>query len=656
MKAPEISVKALAKTYGRGRTKVEAVRGIDLQVGQGEIFGLLGPDGAGKTTTIKMLCGILTLTDGEAKVAGVDVVREPSHLGGKIGYMSEGFSLYGSLSVEENIDFFARLYKVPAAIAAERKEGLLKFAHLEEARARRAEHLSGGMKKKLALACTLIYRPQVLFLDEPTTGVDPLSRQELWKILYEFLREGITIFVTTPYMDEAERCNRVALMREGEIVASGTPSELKGRIRGVAIELIAQPQAKAIATLRESGDVGQAQIFGERIHLLLRNGRDLAAKLPSRLEAAGVSVTDVRESEPSLEDVFIDAADRAGTRRPASPRAAPSTLVPSEVGRVVALQDAGPAIRVENLTRRFDSFTAVDRLTFDVPHGEIFGFLGPNGSGKTTTIRMLCGLLPPSGGLAMVAGLDVVRQRAAIKPRIGYMSQKFSLYNDLTVDENIRLYGDIYALPDDRLADQRRWVLEMAGLTGKEHLLARDLSGGWRQRLALGCAILHQPEILFLDEPTSGVDPVSRREFWDLIRDLSAQGITILITTHYMDEAEHCDSLGLLYRGRLIAHGSPADLRRNMRMGRLIEVPVRAPLEALSRIEVLPEIIQTSVFGDRLHALVWDADGGELAIERALAKDEQMTGLARPVPISLEDLFTLFIEMEEAGLRARMAA
>jgi len=651
MKRNDITMKGLAKTYGRGRKKVDAVRGLDLGIERGDIFGLVGPDGAGKTTTIQMLCGILTPSSGEATVAGVDVLRQPDDLGGKIGYMSEGFSLYGSLSVEENLDFFARLYDVPAEIAAERKEKLLGFARLSEARARRAEHLSGGMKKKLALACTLIYEPQVLFLDEPTTGVDPVSRQEFWKILYGFLAKGVTIFVTTPYMDEAERCSRVALMRDGQIVASETPSELKRLIQGVAIEMVADPQPEAVAWLRQAPGIAQVQIFGERLHLLLRDDGNLARMLPQTLEAIGVTVSDVRTAEPSLEDVFIAAVEEQRTSE-----APPRPLNIPESSSASSGPGGALAIRVENLTRRFDSFTAVDRLTFEVPRGEIFGFLGPNGSGKTTTIRMLCGLLPPTEGEASVAGLDIVRQRKAIKPHIGYMSQKFSLYNDLTVGENIRFYADVYDLPEDRLADRRRWVLQMAGLTGKEHLLARDLSGGWKQRLALGCAILHQPEILFLDEPTSGVDPHSRREFWDLISELSSQGVTIFITTHYMDEAEHCHSLGLVYRGRLIASGSPADLRKNMRLGHLIEVPVRDPLAALARIENLPETLQTSVFGDKLRVLVWEAVAGQQAIDRALAEEGIFAGSSRSVPISLEDLFTLFIEMEEAGLNARRAA
>jgi ABC-2 type transport system ATP-binding protein len=640
-----ITATGLARSYGRGTRKVEAVRELDLQVPRGEIFGLVGPDGAGKTTTIQMLCGILTPTAGTATIAGVDVTGGSAQLGGKIGYMSEGFTLYGSLSVEENLDFFAELYKVPAALAAERKQRLLRFARLEPARRRRAEHLSGGMKKKLALACTLIYQPEVLFLDEPTTGVDPVSRQEFWKILYEFLAEGITIFVTTPYMDEAERCHQVALMRQGRLIACDTPAVLKQRLRGTAVDLIAYPQTRAVTYLRQTPGVSQVQAFGERLHLLLTDGQSPEETFLPQLADAGIQVAEWQTAAPTLEDVFIAAIEeqRAGEDAPRRPLA----QLP-ENGRESHSQPAdGVAVYAENLTKRFGEFTAVDRVSFEVKRGEIFGFLGPNGSGKTTTIRMLCGLVPPTAGNGRVAGFDVERQRASIRPRIGYMSQKFSLYNDLTVRENIQFFGSVYDIPPARLTQRRQWVLEMAGLAGKEHLLARDLSGGWKQRLALGCAILHEPDILFLDEPTSGVDPVSRREFWDLIFALSVQGVTIFVTTHYMDEAEHCHNLGLLYGGRLIANGSPAQLRANMKQGAIIEVPVRNSLAALKHLEGRPEILQTGIFGNQLHILVKEPDSGKEAIEQALAPPDLMIGPAHVVSITLEDLFMLLIEAEE---------
>ncbi len=651
-----IMAQGLSKIYGRKSKKVEAVHGLDLHVRRGEIFGLVGPDGAGKTTTIQMLCGILTPTSGSATVAGIDVTADPDALGGLIGYMSAGFSLYGSLSVDENLDFFAKVYRVPPQEAAERKEKLLRFARLVKARHRRAEHLSGGMKKKLALACTLIYQPRVLFLDEPTTGVDPASRQDFWKILYEYLAEGITIFVSTPYMDEAERCHRVALLRRGQIVANDTPTSLKNALRGVSIDMVAQPQANALSWLRQTKGVSQVQVFGERLHLLLRDGQQLAEGLPGQLRQAGVEVLDYKTTSPSLEDVFIAAIEDRREEEEISIRVGPSlelnTGYLAGISTVNGEKNA-TAVHAEGLTRRFGDFTAVEGLNFTVQRGEIFGFLGPNGSGKTTTIRMLTGLLPPTSGLAHVADYDVTHQRNAMKSKIGYMSQKFSLYDDLTVSENINFYGDIYDLPPTRLAERRSWVLQMAGLRGKEHLLTRDLSGGWKQRLALGCAILHQPEIVFLDEPTSGVDPVARRQFWDLIFELSIQGITIFITTHYMDEAEHCHNLGLLYRGRLIARGSPAQLRKGMKLGSLIEVPTRDPLAALAQLDGNPEIIQCSIFGDKLHALVWDIETGKNSLERALASCDLMAGPIQTVPISLEDLFMLFIEMEESGRKAR---
>ncbi len=658
MTDPIIHAQGLMKTYGRGAKAVEAVRGIDFSVHQGQIFGLVGPDGAGKTTTIQMLTGILTPSAGTATVAGVDVVRNADALGGLIGYMSEGFTLYGDLTVEENLDFFAELYRVPPAAAAERKTQLLRFARMEHARQRRAEHLSGGMKKKLALACTLIYRPKVLFLDEPTTGVDPVSRQDFWKILYEFLAEGITIFVSTPYMDEAERCHRVALLRRGEIIANDTPAALKAALQGVAIELTASPQDQAAAILRQIPGVTQVQIFGERLHLLLRDGQQQIETLSAKLNQAGVHITDLRTTTPSLEDVFIARIEEM--RTPESRRGASRSYVATSPAALAvnvpsSAENDHIAVRAEGLTRRFGDFTAVNQVSFTVEKGEIFGFLGPNGSGKTTTIRMLTGLLPPSDGKATVLGYQIPAQRMQMKSHIGYMSQKFSLYNDLTVDENIRFYGDIYELSPAKLAERRQWVLEMAGLNGKENLLARDLSGGWKQRLALGCAILHEPEILFLDEPTSGVDPVSRREFWDLIFHLSRQGVTIFITTHYMDEAEHCHQLGLLYRGRLIARGSPSWLRTNMKLGTLIEIPVRDSLAALAAIDDLDAVIQSSIIGNKLHALVWEQENGIQALKQALAPRDLIAGPISPVPIALEDLFSLFIEMDEAGRRAKAA-
>ncbi len=666
-----IRAKALSKTYGRGRKRVEAVRHIDLEVEQGRIFGIVGPDGAGKTTTIQMLTGILTPTAGEINVAGVDVVRDADRLGGKIGYMSEGFTLYGALSVEENLDFFGDLYGVPANPRRERKEELLRFARLEEARHRRAGNLSGGMKKKLALACTLMYSPQVLFLDEPTTGVDPVSRRDFWRILHNWMQasESLTIYVSTPYMDEAERFDRVALMHEGQFIAVDTPRALKARVQGEMQDLKAEPQGTALRVLKTAEGVSHVQVFGERLRLLVsnENGRQKIVDLKGILTAAGVTLVDQRRTEPTLEDVFVDSVEAMeqttdkgeGTLEFGEAPSLPPP--PSSISNPqYHLEGTTPpaieyAVTVEGLTKRFGNFTAVDRVSFNVRSGEIFGFIGPNGSGKTTTIRMLTGLLPPTSGSATVAGFDILREQAHIKPEIGYMSQKFSLYQDLTVEENIDFYAGLYNVPRGGRATRKAWVLEMAGLRGKERLLTRELSGGWKQRLALGCAVLHDPHILFLDEPTSGVDPISRRAFWDLIFELSAHGCTIFVTTHSMEAADHCHTLALLYYGQIIALDSPGAMRANMLAGQMLELDVADALRASSVVANLPEVHSAAPYGDKLHVMVWgDAEDAIAPLTRTLAVADLPPRRIEPVEFSLEDLFVIFIEMQDAGRHARM--
>jgi ABC-2 type transport system ATP-binding protein len=596
----------------------------------------------------------------------VDVVRHADRLGGKIGYMSEGFTLYGTLSVEENLNFFADLYGVLAGMRRERKEQLLRFARMEGARDRRAEHLSGGMKKKLALACTLMYSPQALFLDEPTTGVDPVSRRDFWKILHDWMQanEGLTIFVSTPYMDEAERFDRVALMHQGQFIAADTPQALKARLEGEMLDLKAEPQATALRVLKATEAVSHVQVLGERLRLLAStgNGQEKGVDVEATLATAGVTLLDRRRTEPTLEDVFvasIEAVEQAAESEGRSPEVGDPSPISNLQSPTPNPQLPTPnyAVTAEGLTKCFGNFTAVDGCSFHVRSGEIFGFLGPNGSGKTTTIRMLTGLLPPTSGKGTVAGFDVLREQARIKPEIGYMSQKFSLYPDLTVEENIDLYAGLYSVPRKRRTERKAWVLEMAGLQGKERLLTRDLSGGWKQRLALGCAVLHQPRILFLDEPTSGVDPISRRAFWDLIFELSAQGVTIFVTTHYMDEADHCHTLALLYYGQIIALDSPAALKANMKAGQMLELEVVNALRAASVVANLPQVQSAAPYGDKLHVLVWgEAEEAVEPLSQTLAAAELAPGRIEQIEFSLEDLFVIFIEMQEAGQRARMEA
>ncbi|MBI3456308.1 MAG: ABC transporter ATP-binding protein [Candidatus Rokubacteria bacterium] len=637
----------MAVIDARGLTRrfreTTAVDGVDLEVARGEIFGLVGPNGAGKTTLLQLLAALLHPTAGTATVLGYDVARGGEALRARIGYVSQDFTLYGTLSVEENLDFFADLYGVPVDTRERRKAELLGWSRLLAVRDRRAERLSGGMQKKLHLCSTLIHEPALLLLDEPTTGVDPVSRRELWEILHDLAARGLTLLVATPYMDEAEQCHRVALLHRGRIVRADTPQALRAAIPEVVWELGTPTPAAARARLRRTGLAVATRLLGDRLHILAAPEVDVAGALDGEL---GEDHRALRRVAPSMEDVFVSVVSRG--EPPAGRRAvvADAAAAPPRAGD-------GVAVRMDGLTRRFGSVVAVDGISLAVARGEVFGFLGPNGSGKTTTIKMLCGLLAPSAGRGEVLGYDVARHGREIKTRIGYMSQRFSLYQDLTVAENLAFFGRGYGLSPRRLAERTAWVVEMAGLRGEERRLTRELSGGARQRLALGCAILHEPAIVFLDEPTAGVDPLSRRQFWELIGELAAGGTTAFVTTHYLDEAEHCHRLGLMYQGRLVAEGSPQALKDGMQAGVMLEIACREPVTALRRLRAEPRLASASLFGDRLHVLVDDPLEAEPLIHATLAAAGLTVEHVEPIPLSLEDLFVLFIEMEERGRRER---
>jgi ABC-2 type transport system ATP-binding protein len=615
-----------------------AVAGVDLAIRRGEVFGLLGSDGAGKTTTLQMFAAILDPSGGRATVLGYDSVREAGEITARIGYMSQIFSLYGRLTVDENLDFFASLHRVPESDRDARKARLLAFARLEPHRDRLARQLSGGMQKKLALCCALIHSPQLLILDEPTTGVDPLSRREFWDILYQALTDGATIVVSTPYLDEAERCTRVALLHAGRMVACDAPRRLAASLQGRMMEITAHPQHRALAALRNELPQAAPYVFGDRLHLLVPPGVDDEV-WKAALFRANVSVESVRTVTPGLEDAFVALL----SAEPAQ-AAAPSAEAPAI---------SGAAVEVDGLTMRFGKFTAVDGVSLTVRRGEIFGFLGPNGSGKTTTIKMLCGLLAPSAGTARVAGHDIAHS-AAVKARIGYMSQRFSLYEDMTVAENLEFFAGVYQVPRAQLPERYARALGLAGLGGEERRLVRTLSGGVKQRLALACAVLHEPEVLFLDEPTSGVDPLSRRRFWDLIADLAGRGVTVFVTTHYMDEAEHCHTLGLLYNGRLIALGSPAELRERAGIGEMLELECDQPIEALAMFRGAPGI-RPSFFGDRLHLRVDSAAEEGPRIAERLAQAGHQVHRFEKVPFGIEDVFLAFVEREQSRTAAEAA-
>ncbi|MFH1651278.1 MAG: ATP-binding cassette domain-containing protein [Chloroflexota bacterium] len=635
MVTPAIEARGLQKQY----ESVLAVRGIDLSVAPGEIFGLVGADGAGKTTTLRMLCTLSLPTAGEARILGKDTVTQAGEVRGNIGYMSERFNLYPTLTVEENLDFFARLRNLPREVAEARKKELLDFCRLEPFRKRWTEHLSGGMQKKLALACALIHEPQVIFLDEPTTGVDPVSRRDFWGIIAGFLARGITVLVSTPYLDEAERFNRIALMHRGEFIAVDTPRELRKAFPGELLEVRATPVRQATAALLGTPFAGDFQVFGDTLHVMVKTAAKQEPEIRRLLAGQGVTVTDIRSIVPSLEDVFV--ARLAGREEK------PAALALSP-GEAAVPQEDAVAIVVSDLTRRFGEFTAVDGVSFEVRRGEIFGLLGPNGSGKTTTIRMITGLLAPNSGSARVLGRDMSSGADRAQERIGYMSQKFSLFTDLTVEENINFYGSLYGLNEKERAERKQWVLKMAGLEGKEKTMTRDLAGGWKQRLALGSTVMHGPEVIFLDEPTAGVDPLSRRAFWELIQEVSGRGTTIFITTHYMDEAEHCHRLGLMYQGKLIALGSPEKLKKDID-GELVEVATDTYGKTMSLLTAQPRFQQVSLFGSSVHVIVDDAEKAAEEIRRLLTEGGVTVRGINRIPFSMEDVFIALIEQRETA-------
>lgn len=459
-----VSVSGLKKHYG----KVDALRGISLDVDEGEIFGIIGPDGAGKTTLFRILTSLLIADDGTASVDGLDVVKDYKEIRKRIGYMPGRFSLYQDLTVEENLRFFATIFNT----TIEENYSLVApiYRQIEPFKTRRAGKLSGGMKQKLALSCALIHAPRVLFLDEPTTGVDPVSRKEFWDMLGQLKAKGITIIVSTPYLDEVRRCQRIAFINNGEIQGIGEPEEI------------------------------------------LRRFSDIFCPAPLSHDAAHAERQNV--------------------------------------------------IEVEHLVKAFGDFRAVDDISFTVNKGEIFGFLGANGAGKTTAMRMLCGLSQPTGGKATVAGYDATSQHEKVKLNIGYMSQKFSLYEDLTIAENMKLFGGIYGMSRKEIKTKTAEMLEELGLEHGRNTIVRSLPLGWKQKLAFSISIFHNPKIVFLDEPTGGVDPATRRQFWELIYRAADRGITVFVTTHYMDEAEYCDRVSIMVDGKIEALDTPDNLKR----------------------------------------------------------------------------------------------
>ncbi|MFV0296787.1 MAG: ATP-binding cassette domain-containing protein [Hyphomicrobiaceae bacterium] len=533
---------------------VVAVDGISLAVRAGELTALVGPDGAGKTTLMRMFAGLMKPESGSLHVLGTDVVADAQAVQDRISYMPQRFGLYEDLSVQENLDLYADLHGVPQDQRRERFARMLEMTDLARFTARPAGKLSGGMKQKLGLACTLVRSPDLLLLDEPSVGVDPLSRRDLWKIVQQLVdEEKLSVIVSTAYMDEAERCAQVFVLNNGHLLADGPPAELRKRARGLtftATPPAGRPARELQARLiDEPGDVIDAVPSGGRVHFIRRPEAD-----PGRI--ASILHDAPAEARPEeLEDAFmmlLRQHEDGASDAPAAPVAMPPVATArGERGK--------PVIVVRDLVRKFGDFTAVASTSFDVAHGEIFGLLGPNGAGKTTTFRMLCGLLPATSGHLEVAGLNLRNARAQARGHIGYVSQKFALYGNLTVRENLEFFAGAYGLRGGRL--RTRVAASLAEFNLDPSVVSGILPAGYKQRLAMAAGLVHEPDILFLDEPTSGIDPLARRAFWRTITALAESGVTIIITTHFMEEAEYCDRIAIQDAGRLLALGTPREVR-----------------------------------------------------------------------------------------------
>ncbi|ACM32769.1 ATP-binding cassette domain-containing protein [[Acidovorax] ebreus] len=543
--AAAVVIEGVDKHFG----KVQALRSLSAHIHYGRLTGLVGPDGAGKTTLMRILTGLLVPNAGRVTLAGFDVVKDNDAIHVASGYMPQRFGLYEDLSVMENMRLYAQLRGMDADRNADLFAELLDFTRLGPFTKRLAGKLSGGMKQKLGLACALMARPKVLLLDEPGVGVDPVSRQDLWRMVQALTDEGMAVVWSTAYLDEAERCESVLLLNQGQLLFDGPPQQLTAQLEGRSFRL-ENVGAERRAVLTEALDlesVSDGVIQGAGVRVVLRDGAQ-ASQIQSLADRARVALAPV---PARFEDAFIDLLGGG----PGGTSTLAERLPPVELGSDVA-------VSCRNLTKRFGEFTATDNVSFEVQKGEIFGLLGPNGAGKSTTFKMLCGLLKPTAGEAHVVGHDLRRATGAAKGRLGYMAQKFSLYGLLSVQQNLEFSAGVYGLEGNTRRERIAEMIETFDLGEWLSATPDSLPLGHKQRLALACSLMHRPPVLFLDEPTSGVDPITRREFWTHINGLARKGVTIMVTTHFMDEAEYCDRVAMLSRARLIALDTPDALKR----------------------------------------------------------------------------------------------
>ena len=528
-----------------------ALDAISFSIKSGQVTGVAGPDGAGKTTLMRLMAGLLVPTEGSLTVCGYDTIKDSIALHHTIGYMPQRFGLYDDLTVLENLTLYADLRGVVGKARSEAFERLLAFTDLARFTSRLAGNLSGGMKQKLGLACAMLKSPTLLLLDEPSVGVDPISRRELWRMVHALTHEDVAVVWTTAYLDEAENCAEVIVLNNGGLIYKGDPKAMTARIgdRVFLVEGAGKERRMLLARALSRPEIIDGVLQGDSVRLVVKEGAP--APTPQELESA--APIKIEPAKPRFEDAFV--AMLGGQ---------PKRTLDVKAARQAASKESA-AVEAVNLTKKFGDFTAADHISFSIKRGEIFGLLGPNGAGKSTTFKMMCGLLRPTGGTALVDGYDLYRAPSAARGRLGYMAQKFSLYGDLSVRQNLDFFGGAYGLWGAKKRDAIDRVVAAFDLGPHLGVNAGTLPLGFKQRLALSCAILHNPPVLFLDEPTSGVDPLTRREFWGYINSMIATGVTVMVTTHFMDEAEYCDRVALIYRGQNIAIDTPDALQARVR-------------------------------------------------------------------------------------------
>ncbi|MEF3110990.1 ATP-binding cassette domain-containing protein [Raoultella sp. WB_B2P2-3] len=542
-----ITLDGLTRSFA-GMTR-PAVAPISCTVRSGYVTGLVGPDGAGKTTLMRMLAGLLKADSGSARVIGFDPIADDSALHAVLGYMPQKFGLYEDLTVMENLTLYADLRSVTGETRQKIFDRLLEFTSLGPFTDRLAGKLSGGMKQKLGLACTLVGEPKVLLLDEPGVGVDPISRRELWQMVHELAGDGMLILWSTSYLDEAEQCREVLLMNEGQLLYQGEPRSLTQTMAGRSFLVSSREEnnRRLLQRALKLPQISDGVIQGKSVRLILKK----ESSIDEVRNHASLPPLEIAETAPRFEDAFIDLLGGAGTAE-------------SPLGAIIHSVEGShdeTVIEAQTLTKKFGDFAATDHVDFKVKRGEIFGLLGPNGAGKSTTFKMMCGLLVPTSGKALVLGMDLKLSSGKARQHLGYMAQKFSLYGNLSVEQNLRFFSGVYGLRGRVQNEKIERMSEAFGLKEIANHAADELPLGYKQRLALACSLMHEPDILFLDEPTSGVDPLTRREFWLHINSMVDKGVTVMVTTHFMDEAEYCDRIGLVYRGKLIASGTPDALK-----------------------------------------------------------------------------------------------